>query len=412
MAGPGGRLRVLVLGPSLDREDVGESYSAGRLVEALSEAAEVTILALQRAGRTPLAGQYPLARVVTWPEPAFLSRRLERLNAIAKPALPLFFARARRWLAAERARGAPVFDIAHQVMPQAMRYASPLRSGPLPYVIGPLGGSLATPAAFRAEMGRVPLLTRLRVLDRWRLRHDPALRASYANAALVLGVAPYIGEMLREAGIAVRRFEPFLERASEPLPPMPGRAADPGALRLLHVGRAVRTKGLRDVVRALARLPDLPEVTLTSAGEGEDLPHARAEAERLGVAGRIRFLGRRPRAEIETLYASHDVFCFPSFREPMGGVLFEAMRWGLPVITAAAGGPDYIVDASCGIKLVPGTPAQFAGDIAGAIRRLAGDVALRRELGEGARARLESFGGWEAKARRLTGFYREVLGPA
>ena len=45
------------------------------------------------------------------------------------------------------------------------------------------------------------------------------------------------------------------------------------------------------------------------------------------------------RAEVEALYESHDLFCFPSFREPAGGVLYEAMRHGLPVITTDRGGP-------------------------------------------------------------------------
>ena len=108
-----------------------------------------------------------------------------------------------------------------------------------------------------------------------------------------------------------------------------------GRVVLLHVGRAVRTKGLRDVVRAMARLEDLPGVSLVSAGDGEDLEACRAEAVKLGVASRITFLGKISREEVEGHYAAADVFCFPSFREPMGGVFFEAMAHGLPVITAA-----------------------------------------------------------------------------
>ena len=49
-------------------------------------------------------------------------------------------------------------------------------------------------------------------------------------------------------------------------------------------------------------------------------------------------------SKIQDLYASHDAFCFPSFREPAGGVLYEAMRHGLPVITADRGGYDNIIE--------------------------------------------------------------------
>jgi glycosyltransferase involved in cell wall biosynthesis len=171
----------------------------------------------------------------------------------------------------------------------------------------------------------------------------------------------------------------------------------------------VRTKGLRDMVRAMAHLADLPGVTLTSAGDGEDLAACRAEAARLGVADRVGFLGQVPRAEVDRLYARADVFAFPSFREPMGGVVFEALHWGLPVIAAARGGPGFIVDDSCGIRVPVTDPERYPRDIAQAVRRLAGDPALRRRLGAGARARVAGFGTWEETASRLIGLYRQTI---
>ena len=408
MDGGARRLRVLVIGPGLDGTDVGEAFSIAQLVKALTAQAEVTILSSQRPGRAlPVVAQYPLAEAVhAWPEPAFFRRRFERFDAMAKPTLPLFFAWARRWIARHLAAGGH-FDVAHQVLPQAMRYASPLRHFPIPYVIGPLGGGLSTPAAFLPEVGRAPLMTRLRAVDGWRLRHDPWLRAGYARAGLILGVAPYVAEAL--SAVPVRRFEALLERSYDGGAPDVERQGEAGRLELLHVGRVVRTKGLRDMVRAMAHLSDLPLVTLTSAGDGEDLAACRAEAERLGVVHRIAFLGRVPRAEVDALYRRAGVFAFPSFREPMGGVLFEALHWGLPVITAARGGPDFIIDDSCGIRVPVTDPERYPRDIAEAVRRLACDPALRRRLGAGARDRIVGFGTWETTASRLIGLYRETI---
>jgi glycosyltransferase involved in cell wall biosynthesis len=403
------RLKVLLVGPALDGTDLGEVFSIAQLVKALTAQADVTILSSQPEGRDPpVAGQYPLAEaVVTWPEPPFLRRRFERLNAMAKPALPLFFAQVRRWIARHLAAGGR-FDIAHQILPQAMRYASPLRHfAAMPYVVGPLGGGLSTPAPFLKEVGRAPLMTRVRAIDGWRLGHDPWLRAGYARAGLVLGVAPYVAAAL--AAVPVRRFEVLPERSHQGHAPHVERQGEAGRLELLHVGRVVRTKGLRDMVRAMAHLADLPGVTLTSAGEGEDLAACRAEAERLGVAPRIAFLGQVPRAEVDRLYARADVFAFPSFREPMGGVLFEALHWGLPVITAARGGPDFIVDDSCGFRVPVTDPERYPRDIAAAVRRLACDPGLRRRLGAGARRRIAGFGTWDTTAAKLIGLYRETI---
>lgn len=401
-------LRVLIIAPALDGGDLGEVYSAFQWVEALSCVAEVTVLATSRLGAMPLAQQLPRARVVTWPEPAFLYQKFERFNAMAKPALPLFARQVQRWVRDAQAAGDD-FDIAHQILPQAMRHASALRKLGIPYIIGPLGGGLETPDGFKGEVQGGSGMSRLRALDGFRLKHDTGLRSTYTKAELVLGVAPYIGEKLISSGLASVRFKPVLERGHGILPPEHSRQDAVGQLRLLHVGRAVRTKGLRDTVRAMAQLRDLPGVTLTSAGDGDDLAACRAEAQALGVADRITFLGKIPREAVEAEYAAADVFCFPSFREPMGGVFFEAMAHGLPVITAARGGPDFIIDDASGIRLPVEAPEQFARDIAGAIRRLTMNPAQRLALGRGARARLMSFGTWEDKAVSTVQMYRDIL---
>lgn len=401
-------MKLLLIAPNVDASDVGEAFVAFKWAEALSALTDLTLLCFHRQGRPDPALQLPRARVVTWPEPAW-ARRNERLNAMLKPAWPVFERKVRLWLAEALAQGER-FDIAHQLMPQAARYASPLRHFAVPYVIGPLGGALDTPEAFRAETGGAPLFTRLRALDAFRFRHDPWLRASYARAACVLGVAPYVADVLGD--IPLRRFEPVLELGIGDIPPWVEHRLRPGRLRLLHVGRAVRTKGLRDAVRALAHLADLPGVTLTSAGSGEDLAAARAEAERLGVAHRVTFLGRVPRAEVERLYATHDAFCFPSFREPAGNVLYEAMRHGLPLVTADRGGPGWIVDEGCGIRVPVTDPDRFPRDIAAAVRRIALSSDLAQKLGQGARDKVAREGLWSAKAARMVALYEELAAPS
>ena len=397
-------MKVLLIAPNIDGTDVGEAFVAFKWAEALSARVSLTVLSFERPGRKSLAAQLPMATVVTWPEPAW-ARRNERLNAMLKPAWPVFARRVQTWLRQALSRGAR-FDVAHQLMPQAARYPSPLRHFDLPYIIGPLGGALDTPAPFRSEAGSAPLFTRLRALDAWRFRHDPWLRSSYAGAACVLGVAPYVRDVLSD--IPLRRFEPMLELGIDDVEAARPRPLAAGRLKLLHVGRGVRTKGLRDTVRAMAQVRDLPGVTLTSAGGGEEIALCEAEARALGVADRITFLGRQPRERIEELYRTHDVFVFPSFREPAGGVLYEAMRHGLPVITAARGGPDYIIDNTCGLRLPVTTPADFATAIATAIRGLNADPARAGRLGAGARAKVLAEGLWGAKADRMVTLYEEA----
>jgi glycosyltransferase involved in cell wall biosynthesis len=400
-----GAPRVLALAPYCDGLDVGEAWCAHQWVSHLARHARVTLLTLRRKDHVPASLQLPGVEVVEWDERLF-SPRFGRLAAMMKPSYLGFYAEARRWIAGALA-GGRCFDIAHQFSPIALRYPSPLAEFPIPYLIGPLGGSLDTPAGFAAECRSSAWYTRLRALDGFRLRRDPMLRRSYARAAAVLGVAPYVGDMLKHA--APRRFEVISELGVDSLAPARETATTGTRLNLVHVGRAVRTKGLRDAVRAIARLPADVNVHLDVAGQGEELEICREEAQRLGVSGRITFHGQISRAAVEELYAKADVFLFPSFREPSGSVVFEALRNGLPVIATDRGGPGFVIDESCGITVPALDPEQMANDLAGAVTRIARDPALRARLAAGARERVARIGLWDNKIRWLLRLYAELL---
>ena len=397
-------MKVLVLG-SLDGTEVGEQFSGYKMVEALSKHADVTLLSLQRKGRRPVQDQLPNARVITWDEPEWLSR-FERFYAMAKPAWPLLTRHAERWLRTALA-GGERFDVAHQLLPQAMRHRCPFRKFDIPYVIGPLGGSLETPADFVSEVVESTLIGRLRRMDKTLLKYDSGLRASYREASLILGVAPYVQQHL--SSINLQRFDVFLERAGDVDEQRKPKARTSGELKLLFVGRVIRTKGLRDAIRSLPSVLRASRVRLTVAGDGPDLENCKREARELGIQESVEFLGRVPREVVNELYDSHDVFLFPSFREPMGGVLFEALEKGIPIITTTLGGPGYIVDESCGINLEAKTREQFPRAIADAVLHLDSNRELLMQLSAGALARARVFGSWDEKAAGLVSLYEELV---
>jgi glycosyltransferase involved in cell wall biosynthesis len=128
------------------------------------------------------------------------------------------------------------------------------------------------------------------------------------------------------------------------------------------------------------------------------------------VADRITFHGQVSRETVETLYSTADAFLFPSFREPSGSVVFEALRHGLPVITTDRGGPGFVVDQSCGIRVPAVDPDQLAADLADAITRLARDPGLMLRYAEGARERIASIGLWDNKIQWLLDLYSQVFG--
>ena len=68
----------------------------------------------------PASTQLPGVRVIEWQEPAILGWA-ERLNSMLKPGYIAFYLKARQWIRRAMADGER-FDLAHQIVPVAMRY--------------------------------------------------------------------------------------------------------------------------------------------------------------------------------------------------------------------------------------------------------------------------------------------------
>ena len=399
-------LRLLVVAPTVDGTDVGEAWVAYQWARRLSERHDVTVLTYRKRHKPSSVPQLPAARVIEWVEPPLLGAQ-ERLNSLLKPAYPWFYRRARTWIRARLAEGES-FDVAHQPVPVAMRYPSPLRGLGIPYVIGPVGGGLASPPGFEIE-DKAPWYVGLRRFDRWRVLHDRWLRHTYEDASCVLAIAPYAIEPL--AGLAIRRLELLSETGLEHVPPArPRSEAVEGPVRLLFVGRVIRTKGVRDALRALALVPEL-DVHLDVVGDGYDRGPCEALSAELGLTERVRFHGTLPRSEVEAFYQAADVFFFPSFREPGGNVVFEAMGHGLAMLVCDRGGPGHVVDSASGIRVPARSAAQYPAALAEALQRLVDDPGLRRSMGESARRAVETRGLWQHRIEAAEAVYADLVSP-
>jgi D-inositol-3-phosphate glycosyltransferase len=171
----------------------------------------------------------------------------------------------------------------------------------------------------------------------------------------------------------------------------------PGRHRLLVVSRLVERKGIGDVVAAMARLPgaELLVAGGPPAGELAADPEARrlAElAERAGVAGRVRLLGRVGRGDLPALYRSADLVVNVPWYEPFGIVPLEAMACGVPVVASAVGGlVDTVVDGVTGVHVPPRRPRLLASVVAA----LLADPRQRATLGAAGARRARRRYGWD-----------------
>lgn len=396
--------KLLLIG-SFDGADIGEAWVAFQWARRLAARHDVTVLSYHKRGKTPLARQLPGTRVVEWQDLPFVGRA-ERLNSMLKPGYARFYAQARRWIKG-RLRAGEAFDLAFQPVPVAMRYPSPVAGLGIPYVIGPVGGSLPTPEGFSSGGDTAPWYVGLRRLDGMRMRYDPLLKKTYEQASCVLGIASYVRDFLGD--VPLRRFEVMSETGIAGLPdPVDRRARGDGPVRLLFVGRLIRTKGARDAIAALSMLPGLA-VEFDIVGDGFDRAECESLAAGLGLRDTVRFHGRVERNLVDDFYRKADIFLFPSFREPGGNVVFEAMGYGLPLIVSDNGGPGAAVDEASGFRLHPQSPQQYAKDIAGAIETLVVDRELRLGMGEAARCRVAKIALWDNKIDRFDEICAEIL---
>ena len=174
---------------------------------------------------------------------------------------------------------------------------------------------------------------------------------------------------------------------------------------VLLVGRIVPHKGVEHFVEAARYVPD---ASFLVAGGGSSLDAMKRLALSMGVADRVRFLGRISDNRLPEVYAACDVFVLPSVSrlEAFGIVALEAMSTGKPVIVADIPGVREIIeDGRDGLLADPVNPR----DLAEKIRRLLSDPEVRKTMGARGREKvLESFS-IERVTDRIEAVYRAIL---
>jgi len=174
------------------------------------------------------------------------------------------------------------------------------------------------------------------------------------------------------------------------------------ALVVLFVGEYQR-KGLATVIRAVGRLQD-SRVHLLAVGKGNQQQYQAIAAE-AGITGQATFAG--PARDIEQVFGAADMFVFPTYYEPFGMVITEAMASGLPVVTSrSAGASEMITEGIDGLLLdQPGDPGELTEKMAALIA----DEKLRKDMGARARSAASAYS-WAHVAEDTLRLYYRSLG--
>jgi glycosyltransferase involved in cell wall biosynthesis len=144
-------------------------------------------------------------------------------------------------------------------------------------------------------------------------------------------------------GVTADEFDPIV------------KAAD--ATDIVYVGEFRHIKGTDLLIDAVARLrADGNPVTLTLAGDGEELAALKAQVQKLGLAEAVRFIGH---VKARYGFSKGKVLVVPSRGDSMPYVVIEAAAAGIPMVAANVGGIPEIFASH--------TDALFAPNIVGAM---------------------------------------------
>ena len=175
-----------------------------------------------------------------------------------------------------------------------------------------------------------------------------------------------------------------------------------------YAARIEAGKGPFVLADALAQLRQRrQDVLVRLAGTGPAIQEVKARVRELQLNGSWEFVGSYDGAVgCSAFMRTLDVFVLPSFAEGTSKSVIEAMAHGLPVITTSVGGSPDLLTPDAGILVPPGDSAALAE----AMQRLASDPALRKQMGQAARARYLKLFAPEAVLSVLVSTYSRVAG--
>jgi len=260
--------------------------------------------------------------------------------------------------------------------------------------------TLEAPVLAARELG-LPVIIHVREIP----THDPALCAALgAGPESVLARAAALADLLvansaftarallgrgREVCLVPNTLDLEAWRAVAP-PPGEGEGEQGRPLRIGLLGSLVPRKGIEGLARVADRLAErgvVAHCVLYGAATPE-LEALLAQREQEGAPGCLGHAGyvedpRQALAELDV------VVNFSHFEESFGRTLLEAMAAGRPVVAYARGAlPELVDDGESGFLVPFGDCAAAAERLA----RLAGDPALRLQMGRTARRRAERYG--------------------
>jgi len=154
-------------------------------------------------------------------------------------------------------------------------------------------------------------------------------------------------------------------------------------VKILYVGRVSKEKNLELLVKAYSKLArSMDKICLAVVGDGPYMDEMRRALNGTPAV----FTGYLEGEALASLYASADLFVFPSTTDTFGNVVLEAQASGIPVIVTDSGGPqENIIPDQTGI-VVKGDDEE---SLLRGMQQMIADPDRLKEMGRAARVYAE-----------------------
>ena len=177
-----------------------------------------------------------------------------------------------------------------------------------------------------------------------------------------------------------------------------------GTNSVLFLGRIDWKKGIERLISALSLLEDAQLIVAGNDETGYTSKLVKL-CRKLGVEGRVRFVGPVTGDDKWRLYQIASVFVLPSLSENLANTVLEAMAMGCPiVVTPQVGLADMVNRHRTGL-VSAGEPTALAE----AIRSILNDADAARLMGEKGRRLVENAYSWQDVAAAMEQVYAEIL---
>jgi phosphatidylinositol alpha-1,6-mannosyltransferase len=181
---------------------------------------------------------------------------------------------------------------------------------------------------------------------------------------------------------------------------------------LITTCRLVSRKGVDTVLDSLpALLREIPHLAYVVVGDGPERERLQAQADRLGIASHVRFLGRTSAEDLRSALSIADIFILTprtegTDMEGFGIAYLEAAATGVCSLGSRTGGvPEAVIHNETGLLVPQNDPTAVAGEL----RRLLTDTDLRARLATAAKKRAEKEFHWSQRALLFQGMMEAVV---